>query len=318
MASKLFDQVQILSLNYHFKPHLISMDNSYSVVFAHHSYQVCTDRQFVLQSRGIDSQIVQTNQGYALIVESRFSQQAQAEMSAYVDENVINAPPPSTSEPRYLNPGPGLIGYFLVLSIISIAAGFGLFGLDWYTQGRVDSREIYSGEIWRLATALTLHASGQHLVSNIGFGLFFLYFTGRYLGYGLAVLSMLTGGILGNAINVYMQGSTHLSIGASTAVFAMLGVLCGYVWRMKYFSQLSWSKRLGPIFGGIALLAFTGAGGENTDIGAHLWGFVGGLILGGLMAIFNPKIPIDNRAQRIYGLVALVLIGLAWLIAILN
>ncbi len=294
------------------------MDDSYSVVFTHHSHQICTDRQFVLQSRGIDSRVVKADDGYALIVDSRFASQAQAEMNAYVDENIINAPPRSTTEPRYLNAIPGLAGYFFVLSLISIAAGFGLFGIDWYAEGRIDSQQIHGGEIWRLVTALTLHASGQHLVSNIGFGLFFLYFTGRYLGYGLSALSMLAGGILGNAVNVYMQGTTHLSIGASTAVFAMLGVLCGYVWKMKYFSQLSWSKRLGPIFGGIALLGFTGTSGENTDIGAHLWGFVCGLVVGWLIANFNSKIPINNNAQRIYGLVTLVLIGSAWLIAIIS
>ncbi len=291
------------------------MNGSYSIVFSHQAYQVCADRQFVLQSRGIDSQILTTEDGYGLIVESRFAEQARVEMNAYVDENIINAPPPSTSATRYLNPIPGLAGYFLLLSLVSAAAGFGLFGVDWYTQGRIDSQQIYAGEIWRLATALTLHASGQHLLSNIGFGLFFLYFAGRYLGYGLAGLSMFGGGILGNAINIYMQGSTHFSIGASTAVFAILGVLCAYVWRMKYFSQLSWSKRLGPIFGGIALLAFTGTSGENTDIGAHLWGFVGGLVIGGLVATFNSKFPIDNTAQKAYGVVVIVLIGLAWLLA---
>ncbi len=294
------------------------MEPQYNVVFEHQTSQLCLDRQFVLQSRGIDSQILHTENGYVLVVESKFAQQAVTEMRAYVDENIINAPPPQTSEPHFLNAIPGLLGYFLVLSLISVAAGFSLFGVDWYAQGRIDSQQIYGGEIWRLATALTLHASGQHLVSNIGFGFFFLYFTGRYLGYGLAVLSMLAGGILGNAINVYMQGSTHLSIGASTAVFAMLGVLCGYVWKMKYFSQLSWSKRLGPIFGGIALLAFTGTGGENTDIGAHLWGFISGLVLGLVIAKFNNLISIDNTSQKFYALGVAIVIVISWAIALIS
>ena len=223
------------------------MDNQYHVVFTHHSHQVCVERQFVLQSRGIDSQLVEAESAYALIVDSRFAQQAQIEMASYVDENIINAPQPANVEPRSLNYLPALIGYALVLCIVSTAAGFSLFGMDWYQQGRVNSEQIHQGEIWRLVTALTLHANAQHLVSNLAFGSLFLFYFSRYVGYGLAGLSVLATGAFGNAINVYMQGTTHLSIGASTAVFGALGLLSAYVWKMKYFSQATWSKRLGPI-----------------------------------------------------------------------
>ena len=293
------------------------MDDSFSVVFSHSSNQACIERQFVLQSRGISSQIITTQNGFALIVDSRFQKLAHFEISSYVDENIINAPSPTTSEPAPLEFIPALLGYAWVLILVSIVAGFGLFGEDWYVQGRIDASQISSGQWWRLVTALSLHADGQHLMSNMGFGLLFLYYISRYLGYGLASLAMLFSGILGNAINVYMHGSTHYSIGASTAVFGVLGLLCAYVWKQRYFSQATWSKRLGPIFGGIALLAFTGTGGENTDIGAHLWGFVSGLIIGWLCAQFNEIIPRHKTAQTGCAFTALGLIFFSWLIAIM-
>ena len=294
------------------------MDDPYSVVFSHSSHQPCIERQFVLQSRGIHSQIVEIEQGFALIVDSSVHKQALIEITSYVDENIINAPEPVTSEPAPLNYVPAMLGYAWVLILISIVAGFGLLGADWYVQGRVDASQIYAGQWWRLVTALSLHANGQHLLSNLGFGLLFLYYISRYLGYGLTAFAVLMTGILGNAINVYMHGSTHHSIGASTAVFGALGLLSAYVWKQRYFSQATWSKRLGPIFGGIALLAFTGTGGENTDIGAHLWGFASGLVIGWLCAHYDAILARSSSMQKYFALITLGIIFLSWLFALLN
>lgn len=293
------------------------MNGPLSIVFTHSSNQPCMERQFVLQSRGINSQIISTEDGFALVVESGYQQQANIELASYVEENIINAPSVTTSEPAPLAFIPALLGYVWVLILVSIVAGFSVFGADWYVRGRIDAGQIYNGEWWRLVTALSLHANGQHLISNMGFGLLFLYYISRYLGYGLASLAMLFSGLAGNAINVYMHGSTHYSIGASTAVFGVLGLLSAYVWKQRYFSQATWSKRLGPIFGGIALLAFTGTSGENTDIGAHLWGFFSGLILGWLCARFTEKIPLHKTAQARYAFTTLGLILFCWVIALL-
>jgi hypothetical protein len=46
-----------------------------------------------------------------------------------------------------------------------------------------------------------------------------------------------------------------------------------------------WTEIAGPIVGGLALLGALGAGGSNTDLGAHLFGFLGGLVVGLLAAL---------------------------------
>ena len=98
-------------------------------------------------------------------------------------------------------------------------------------------------------------------------------------------------------------------------MFAALGLLAGYVWRGQFMAQDRWSTRLGPIIGGLALLMFTGTGDENTDIGAHLMGFVCGFGMGMLLTILG-RMPAPARIQYAAGATALALVAMAWLMAL--
>ena len=122
---------------------------------------------------------------------------------------------------------------------------------------------------------------------------------------------------LGNTLNVFLLDATHRSIGASTAVFAALGLVSGFVWRAKLMAQERWAWRLGPIVGGLALLAYTGTGDANTDMGAHLAGFACGFGSGILMTAWSG---IVNKPglQITGGILAIALVSDAWLIALLS
>jgi rhomboid protease GluP len=115
-------------------------------------------------------------------------------------------------------------------------------------------------------------------------------------------------------LNTFLLASRHQSIGASTAVFAALGLIAGFVWRAKLMAQDRWAYRLGPIVGGIALLAYTGTGGPNTDIGAHLAGFVCGFGFGLLLTLL-PKIPTSRRFQLLSGALAIAIVTASWIVA---
>ena len=77
-------------------------------------------------------------------------------------------------------------------------------------------------------------------------------------------------------------------------------------------SQERWPYRFGPIVGGIALLAYTGTGDENTDIGAHLSGFVCGFGGGMLLTLIADYLP-ARRIQLGAGIAAVMLVTLAWI-----
>ena len=80
--------------------------------------------------------------------------------------------------------------------------------------------------MWRLTTALTLHADLGHIVANSVFGGLFGLLGRPHLGTGVAWFCIVLGGTLGNALNALARPDEFASIGASTATFAAVG-LCG-------------------------------------------------------------------------------------------
>ena len=284
------------------------------VVYESRNRQHCSDRALVLASAQIPYQLVDDGMSCVLVVPAEHSPRAVEELQLYDDEN-----PPVRPRPRkrivYQDALPGVIGYVLVVCVVAWLAGYSFFGSNWFVAGRVDGTLIRDGEWWRTITALTLHSGVRHLLGNLVFGVFFGIFAGRLLGSGVAWLAVILAAALGNTANTLLLDSTHRSIGASTAVFAALGILAGYVWRGQLMAQDRWSTRYGPIIGGLALLMFTGTGDENTDIGAHLLGFVCGFGTGMLLTVIG-KMPAPPRMQIAAGGIALGLIAVSWLVAL--
>jgi membrane associated rhomboid family serine protease len=292
------------------------MNEDLRVVFESRNRQACADRALVLTSLQIPHQLIDDSSSCALIVPAQFSAQASSELQLYDEENPPIQPKP-VRKVEHQNAVPGLVGYVFVVCMVAGMAGYSFFQSNWFVAGRVDGELIRNGEIWRLFTALTLHSGVRHLLGNIVFGVFFGLFAGRLLGSGIAWLAIVLAAASGNALNTLFLDISHRSIGASTAVFAALGLVAGYVWFGKLMSQERWSTRYGPIVGGLALLMYTGTGTENTDIGAHLLGFVCGFGAG-LILIRLGKLPQDTRTQFFAGATAFGLIFFSWAIALLS
>ncbi len=286
------------------------MNEDWRVVFESRHLAACKDRALVLAAVNIPHQVISDAGGCALIVPAEFSSDAVEELGLYEDEN----PPVAIARPPridYQDALPGIFGFTVIVAMVAWADAVNLFGMDWRTAGRVHGELIRDGEWWRLVTALTLHSGPSHLAGNLVFGTFFGFFAGRLLGSGVAWAAIVIAAMLGNFVNTLLLASTFKSIGASTAVFAALGILAGYVWRARLMSQERWSYRLGPIIGGFALLMFTGTGDENTDVGAHLLGFLAGLVTGILLTRWRDRFG-SSRVQYAWGGVALGLIIAAW------
>jgi len=158
------------------------------------------------------------------------------------------------------------------------------------TGGLLDSEKVFQhGQVWRIATALFLHADIAHLTANLvsGFFVFSAVLTGvgRVRGAVILILASLAG----NAAVVSLHAADpYRSLGASTAVFAGLGILTGAALRrvMRSSGPTQWRLLFPPLAAGLTLLGLFGAGELHTDVAAHACGFAAGLC-GGIVVGFR-------------------------------
>ncbi len=238
------------------------------------------------------------------------------ELADYLRENRRPARSPVVW-PRHPHALYGVIGYAAVEIAVTIAAVTHALDKGWTSAGVLDKGYFDRGEWWRVLTALTLHADMLHLLSNLAFGALFGYPAARLFGPGVAWLLILFGGGLAYGIDALLHPPEHYLLGASTAVFTALGLIAAYGWRRHLRDWTPWMRNASPLVAGLALLAFTGTGGENTDILAHLAGFAVGAGMGAICARLPMPAPGRAGIQWIAGLFALGLLALAWTLALL-
>ena len=273
----------------------------------------------VLTARDIEHDLLVEKGRWRITVPEHRLDQALEEIQLYEQEN--------REEPKNLQAAPQfrgraeptlwlllLLAAFDKLTKLSISV-FGHSPVDWKQLGSVNVWAVSQGEWWRLMTGLSLHGDPAHLLGNLAIGGVFLIMLSRELGTGMAWFLVLGAGVLGNGVNVLVQPPMHTSLGFSTAVFGSLGLLAGI--RALDLRGVSFGRQLLPLAAGLGLLSMLGAGGERTDLGAHLFGFAAGAVMGLIMGWARPlRLWLQERMGTILGLAAGAAFVLAWLLAL--
>ncbi len=245
-----------------------------------------SERGLVVLAMGEPYWLVPSEQGHRLFVEPRILDRVRDQVARFERESIGWPPRPiwegvPTYETGILTP---------LLWALSLSAFFHAQG-EWpaiTARGTMDAQAVFEhGEWWRLATALFLHADTGHLLSNAIFGV--IVFTavtstiGRCRGWLLLAGASLTGNLM---IAALIYPAAYRSLGASTAVFAGIGLLTGRAIREMRQTRHPhrWRAMFVPFAAGLTLLGLYGAGGLLTDVGAHVTGFLAGLGFGILAA----------------------------------
>ncbi|WP_404310812.1 rhomboid family intramembrane serine protease [Neorhodopirellula lusitana] len=288
-----------------------------SSVFGSRSRHECTEMRLVLESVGISAVLAQHDGEWQVQVGQPHHDRAIAELEAYRLERSSDS---FVAQPRQrVLPGAGwgVLVYVLTMISIYLLATVSAYGWPWEAVGRLRAGDVMSGQIWQTVTALTLHADTGHLASNLMFGSLFGFLAGRILGGGVAWLTIVLSGALGNLINALMRHADHTSIGASTAVFAGLGLLVAHAIVPRPGSRQSTRERYMPLMAGVLMLAYLGTEGERTDVLAHVAGFFSGLMVGWLACRIPERWLIKNSFQWCTGIATFFILSGAWTIAIL-
>ncbi|ABA89692.1 rhomboid-related membrane protein [Syntrophotalea carbinolica DSM 2380] len=275
---------------------------------------VARDWHLVLTAQGIDSRLQPLLGGWQLAVPAPELEKAVHELQLFTAENRDWPPLPPTAtgfDNAWFN-ACLLAALALFHNITRLPnTPFSLRTEDWLHAGNAHVAAIRSGQWWRLATALTLHSGPLHLASNILIGGIFVIRLCRELGSGVGWFLLLLVGMAGNFLNSLIQPGYHQSVGASTAIFGAIGVLAALNAR-RHRLRLTRKWTL-PLAAGLALLALLGTGERRTDLLAHLFGFLCGLLSGWFIA---PLPQAGPRLNRWLGLLAALIIVLAWLLAL--
>lgn len=249
----------------------------------------------------------------SLLVAAEDLERALYQWRLYAEENASWPAPDPEPVPSHATTPPTLL-LMAILALFYAHTGPWQATNPWFSLGAVDSQAIAGRhEWWRLVTALTLHADFSHLTGNILVGGIVIHLLCKLTGYGAGWLLLLGSAALANWCNVILRATSHQSVGFSTAVFAAIGLLSGL---QEQRSRWTLFKLLIPIGAGIGLLAMLGTGGERTDLGAHLFGFVCGLLLGILYRCSRVvRLLHAPLAQHLAFLLAGMVIVSAWLLA---
>ncbi len=272
--------------------------------------RLLAEAALVLEAMRIPHRTEYENRMWRLLVPPEAAPAARLELERYQAENRHIAP----LRPRvhiFDKGWAGVLGYLVVIWLLPNLEGWGTFGWDWRAAGVMNAELVRAGEWWRTVTALTLHADLGHIAGNSFFGAVFGLFVGRYLGSGLGWLLVVVGACLANLANAWLQTPPFVSLGASTATFAALGLTGTFVWRRGYLRGQDWRRSFAPLFAAVALLVYTGIGGERTDILAHFLGFAAGGAGGVYAAAYDIR-RLGRSGQWIAGGLALALLAYAW------
>jgi rhomboid protease GluP len=277
------------------------------------SKRLCQEFSLVLEARGIEHEMAEDQGTWILAVPAELAHRAYEELDRYSAERGRPRSRPVATVP-YPGAVQGSLGYVVVLLLTAYCAGIGLFGADWLSIGDLDPAAAH--QWWRTLTALTLHLDQEHLLGNLLFGVVAGIGAGRLLGPGVAWLSILSAGALANAAEMLLAPPAYRAAGASTAVFAALGLLVGLAWRQRRnLNERRWNA-LAPLIAGLCLLALLGAGNARVDVLGHALGFLFGVAIGWIYA--HAGIP-RSRARSLQiaaGACAVLLVFAAWGLAL--
>ncbi|MER5958432.1 rhomboid family intramembrane serine protease [Streptomyces sp. NPDC001893] len=165
----------------------------------------------------------------------------------------------------------------------------------WPPAPYVPDQGVAGGEWYRLVTSMFTHQEVWH----IAFNMLGLWWLGgpleAALGRARYIALYMVSGLAGSALTYALAGPSEQSLGASGAVFGLLGATAVLVRRLNYDMR--------PVIGLLALnLLFTFTWG-NIAWQAHVGGLVAGVVVGYAMV----HAPRERRSLVQYGTCALVL-----------
>jgi rhomboid protease GluP len=287
-----------------------SSDDSDALLRATANPTQAGDWALVLAAAGIGYRLDQREGRFVLAVAGADLPAAETALAGFDAEGPIRPDPPAPDA------GASALGIFSAIALGAMfwVAGPSAPGSRWFQAGAASAERIASGQWWRALTALTLHADLLHLAGNVVAALIFVSAVGRWLGGGLGALVILTAAAAANLLTAAVHRTAFVSVGASTATFAALGLCAGLqvVRRLRGGARRKYAWV--PLGAGLGLYAMLGVG-PGADTYAHLFGLGFGAAIGSAAALGDIRPP-RMAVQLLLGGAALAVMAGSWGLAL--
>lgn len=157
------------------------------------------------------------------------------------------------------------------------------------------------GQVWRLLTCTFLHVGIAHLLCNCYAIFVYGPIVERLYGRTKFVIIYLISGIAGSVLSYSF--STAPSVGASGAIFGLIG--CMFYFREKHpeLFAMVFGKRLFAVLGINLLLGFIQPG---IDIYGHIGGFLGGFLASWITGLYKESVKASKRGYVVLLLILLL------------
>lgn len=272
----------------------------------------------VLQSEGIGVEVVRRESRFALAVAPEDIERAVRSLAAWRAEHAATAAPmPMESEAVFRAPTPAeiLLSGTAAAALVAFHLGLERSGRlgEFIELGENQAALVVVGELHRCLTALTLHADLGHVFGNALIGAFFLALLAGRVGLGLALAAFVVTGTAGNLADSLYYRAGHHSIGASTGVFGLVGVLAGLAaWRRHQRAPRGRGAWV-ALAAGLGIVAMLGGAGPKVDLAAHLFGLAAGAITGLALAFPLARAPRPGATTQLaITFAAAAALALAW------
>lgn len=181
------------------------------------------------------------------------------------------------------------------------------------TAGIMNSTAVSAGQWWRIFTAMTLHADTAHLIGNLSVGIILLGLAMGRFGSGIALLAATLAGAAGNLASLALTPKPFYGLGASGMVMGALGLVAAQSLHPKH--PVPFQRRLIGLAVGLMLFLLYGIAPGNTDIAAHIGGFLAGLLLGALLLLIPTRWRQRKSLDFTAFLLVLAVFASAWRLA---
>lgn len=202
-----------------------------------------------------------------------------------------------------------LFSFFLSLGIGTLSEGFSPSGEALYLIGATGRIPVGEGRWWTLLTAIYLHGDFLHITFNMLWLLLLAPMVERIFDRSALFVIYTFSGIFGAFVSV--SAGTPLSVGASGAIFGLMGSLLYYGRRFGYLSS-----QMENVWKWVLIGFVYGFFTPRVDNWGHLGGLIGGVVITHLLVLYeqreDPSLMYDRLAKLLMVITGIVFALSIW------